>query len=199
MPTTLDSAFLKLRRAKHHLEVVRVEIDRIEQDNLYEAFRDEDPDGLHYRLVARNVKGLDPYLATIIGDCVHNYRAALTTPSLNSAPGPMTRTRPSPSRCSSNATSSTPAPGRVPLPGAVASTRFARFPGRPSSHRAGAAIRPTLVPALPRLPPTLAPALPQQHRQTPAPSSVRPEVASVTTPEEPCPAGGGQCCTEPAP
>jgi hypothetical protein len=75
---SLDDAFDKLSRAKHHFETLRREIVPLEQRDTYTIGFEVDADAGKYTFY---VHGLDatpkPDWGLVVGDCLHNARTAL--------------------------------------------------------------------------------------------------------------------------
>ena len=75
---SLDGVRIKLRRAKDHLTDLRSKLDPIADEatrSIVGAPSEDDPSTLVYRVT--RVPDIDPIIAAITGDIVHNLRSAL--------------------------------------------------------------------------------------------------------------------------
>jgi hypothetical protein len=74
---SLEDAFEKLRRAKHHFEVLRPQIEAFEQRDAHRISVSVNRDAGRYTFYAHDLEPVDPDWGLVIGDCIHNARTAL--------------------------------------------------------------------------------------------------------------------------
>jgi hypothetical protein len=74
---TLDDAWAKLRRAEHHFETLRPEIEAFEQRDSHTFSYQVDADIGQYTFYVHDLEMVDPDWGLAIGDCLHNARTAL--------------------------------------------------------------------------------------------------------------------------
>lgn len=74
---TLDDAFDKLRWARHHFEILEPKIAALEDQDAHTISLKLDADTGQYSFHIEGLQEPDPDLGLIVGDCVHNARAAL--------------------------------------------------------------------------------------------------------------------------
>lgn len=74
---TLNDAWDKLRRAEHHFETLRPEIETFEERDSHTIKCEIDADAGEYSFYVHGLEMVDPDWGLIIGDCLHNARTAL--------------------------------------------------------------------------------------------------------------------------
>lgn len=77
MTITLDDAFEKLRWAKHHLEVLRPQVEAFEKRDAHRISVSIDHDAGEYAFYVHDLEVPNPDWGLLIGDCIHNARTAL--------------------------------------------------------------------------------------------------------------------------
>jgi hypothetical protein len=77
MTVSLDDAWDKLRWAKHHLEVLRDQIEPFEQRDMHTFRVEVDQQAGKYEFYVTGLQVPDPDWGLMIGDCLHNARTAL--------------------------------------------------------------------------------------------------------------------------
>jgi hypothetical protein len=80
---SLDDAFDKLGRAKHHFELLRSEIQPFEERDAHRITVDVDANAGTYVLRIRDLGAPNPLWGLIVGDCLHNARTALDYVAVN--------------------------------------------------------------------------------------------------------------------
>ncbi len=77
MAVTLNDARDKLRWAKHHFESIRPQMEAFEQRDAHTFSYEVNSDTGQYTFYVHGLEMADPDWGLIIGDCLHNARAAL--------------------------------------------------------------------------------------------------------------------------
>ena len=77
MTLTLDEAWQKLGRSREHFDALWTDIEKFWEANDYRITFDVDVEEAKYTFNVRNLKPPKPEWGLLVGDCVHNARAAL--------------------------------------------------------------------------------------------------------------------------
>ena len=80
---SLDDASDKLRWAKHHFEVLRSQIEPFKERDAHHFSVEVDPEAGKYTFYVHGLEVPDPDWGLIVGDCLHNARAALDYVAVN--------------------------------------------------------------------------------------------------------------------
>lgn len=77
MPDPLESAHLKLRRARDHIRALNECVRRFHKTDPYRVIRELEREGAEHVYRVEVFREPPPYLGTVIGDALHNLRSAL--------------------------------------------------------------------------------------------------------------------------